>query len=42
MPEAFNPVPPLVTGKAVARANDDADRAPVNVPPPFALMPAPA
>ena len=42
VPEVFNPVPPLVTGNAVANVKEDADKAPVNVPPPFALIPAPA
>ena len=42
VPEATNPVPPLVNGNAVARVKDEADKAPVNVPPPVELMPDPA
>ena len=42
VPVVPNPVPPLVSGSAVARVNEEADNAPVNVPPPLALIPAPA
>ena len=42
VPDVPIPVPPLVIGNAVASVNEEADKAPVNVPPPFALIPAPA
>ncbi len=41
VPEAPNPVPPLVNANAVARVKDEADKAPVNVPPPWELIPKP-
>lgn len=34
VPDVPKPVPPLVNGNAVARVKDEADNAPVKVPPP--------
>jgi hypothetical protein len=42
VPDVPMPVPPLVIGRAVARVNEEADKAPVNVPPPCELIPEPA
>lgn len=42
VPDVPMPVPPLVIGRAVARVNEEADKAPVKVPPPCELIPEPA
>ena len=42
VPDLPRPVPPLVNGNADAKTSDEADNAPVNVPPPCELIPEPA